>query len=214
VINYYDLRNEAADAQLSERLLGLTNNEGAYLCAWQLSALPAATWLSLGGDRLVVTVPDFLNYARLLNTGQARTLMNLPGSAAKSMVAGMAAGIPSMPKLLRLAKMDFWAIAGVLLRYDLQLLPRDFAGSVCLHSHLTDFACAFEREDFIRMFYKLAGRSGPAGFHTQQLAATASCLTRWSIPAQLLSVLCASGDRDGFVALQAATSSGPLRRDR
>lgn len=208
MIRYYDFRNEAADAVLAGRLGKLRESEGAYVTAWQLAALPHKSWARTM-ERIVVTVPDFLNYARLLNTGQARQLMGLPGSVTRSIQAGAVAGIRSIPMLGRLAKMDFWSVAQVLLRYDLNLLPSGFRGAVCLHAQLMDFACAFERQDFVRFAFAAGKKRGPCGFHTQQLAATASCLTRWQLQADVLSVLCASGDHDGYDALSAART-GPV----
>jgi hypothetical protein len=196
---YRDLRT--LDAAAAAAHLEAGGTDGAYVTAWQLAAMPGNVWQQQQ-ERLVVTVPDFLNYARLLNTGQALAVASLPGSLARSAISGILAGFGSAGNIRRVAKMDFWAVAEVLLRYDLALLPKQFSGSVCLHSHLVDFAAVFEREDFFRTFFQLAGDR--AGVHTQQLPMTLSCLARWQLAPTFVSYLCATGDLDGRSALQAA----------
>lgn len=201
---YKDLRTFTAAE--TRAIIQQPEFEGAYITAWQAASLPAEVFR---GDhrRFVVTVPDFLNYARLLNTGQALAVAMLPGGLGRSGIAGAIAGSKVLTKVLRLAKMDFWTVAEVLLRYDLELLPKHYVGAVCLHSHLTDFASVFENEKFVRKFFRLAGTS--AGIHTQQLPMALSCVARWNLAPYLVSYLCATGDVDGAAAATAA-SGNPL----
>lgn len=203
MIHYLDLRTQTAEQVLSD--VAHANFEAAYITAWQAAALGTKR---LKRGKFVVTAPDFLNYARLLNTGQAMAMAALPGSLAQSALAGGASGFQSISRLPRLAKMDFWAVAEVLLRYDFALLPKGYSGPVCLHSHLMDFAAVFDHEDFVRAFYNLAGKR--AGVHTQQLPAALSCLARWRLAPNVLSFLCATGDIDGNAALHAARESNLL----
>jgi hypothetical protein len=212
MIRYEDLRNAPAHA-VAARLSGLDSNAGAYVTAWQLAALPRTAWRDRQ-SKLIVTVPDFLNYARLLNTGQAKAVALLPGSFSTSAVSAALAGIGSMKNIPRLAQMDFWAVAESLLRYDLALVSRGFRGTICLHSHLTDFASVFEREDFLRTFFRLVRKRGSAGIHTQQLPVALSCLSRWRLVPETVSFLCASGDVDGTNALRAAKQSAMLGQIR
>ncbi|MGI8908283.1 MAG: hypothetical protein ACR2IE_17555 [Candidatus Sumerlaeaceae bacterium] len=201
---YRDLRSSsAADAQAA---LQAAANDGGYVTAWQIAIMDRQAW-SARQDQLIVTVPDFLNYARLLNTGQAVSMARLAGLT-RSAVAATQAGIGSIGKLPCLAKMDFWSVAEVLLRYDLALLPKQFQGTLCLHSHLTDFACVFERADFLRTFFNLG--TTRAGIHTQQLPSSLTCISRWQLRPSRISFLCASGDKDGAAALNLARSSDLL----
>lgn len=211
MIRYQDVRSspvEQVQTVLAE--MGGRSNSGLALTAWQMAALKPEEWQPLAG-RLVVTAPDFLNYARLLNTGQAAALAQLPGAVSRSLMAGGAAGVRMLPALPRLARMNFWAIAQTLLNYDLSLLPSQYEGPVLLHGHLADFAFAFEQETFVRGFIKKTGTRG--GIHTQQLPAALSCLARWDVKPSLLGFLCASGDEDGYIALDAALRYGRLSRE-
>lgn len=175
------------------------------LTAWQVSAL-ADNGIEIR-DHAWVTVPDFLSYARMLNTGQAAAMLRLPGSMGKAMWAGIhsAAGIALRPHLV--LGMNFWIIAEALLRYDLALLPRHFAGMQLLHSYLTDFACEYDRRAFMDMYFRLSG-SRPAGVHTQQVPLALSCLSRWGHTPAACAFVWSQADHDASAATdQFATSA-------
>ena len=184
---------------------GPAGDDGTGLCmtAWQAGALAAATVERLGG-RAVAVVPDFLQYARLLNTGQAGALAALAGG----MGCAAAAGLKAMPAVLRsplrTARQDFWVVAQALLRFDLALLPAAFRGSVLLHSYLADFAFAFDRRDLLGAHF--SGARNP-GIHTQQLPLALSCLARWGLAPHMVAFLCSPRDREGFAALASARTA-------
>ena len=170
--------------------------EGAMITAWQAVRAPAHALARLQGGVMVVA-PDFLNYARLLSTGQARAMLELPGpgSLARALSAGVRAGLGVITRPLALARQDFWTVAEVLLRYDLALLPAHLAGAPrLLHANLSDFAFAFERRDFARRATALLGAGG--GVFTQQPAMAASCLARWGVAPGVMAFLCPPGHDD------------------
>ena len=126
-------------------------------------------------DNAVITVPDFLNYARLINTGQAGALVGLAGGMGGFARAGIAASPAVLGNLPRAARKDFWVVAEALVRFDLSLIPASFRGTVMLHSYLTDFAIVFEQSHFVRAFFRIAGRvSGrdctPSSFRSRSAA--------------------------------------------
>lgn len=170
------------------------------LTAWQYSALPA-TALEKPEDAVVV-IPDFLTYARMLNTGQAATMLKLSGSLARAAGAGILASPAVMTNPLRTAKMDFWVIAESLLRYDLALVGKRFPGTILLHSYLADFAFTFNKRDFVSRFFKLAGTR--AGIQTQQLSAALTSLARWDLAPTALSYLFAPSQGDNTSILYLA----------
>lgn len=178
--------------------------DGVAITAWQAALLPAQLRSALVG-RALVTVPDFLNYARLLNTGQARAMLELPGSLVRSGMAGMRAGPAIAVQPHRLLKGDFWLIAEALVRYDLALVPGAMRGGLLLHPYLADFAFAFDQRAFMAKFFALA--VGGAGVHTQQLAACAGCLARWNLRPSAVSFLCPPGHEEIAATLASVRAS-------
>lgn len=221
MIRFADLRSldtEAARRALEElgrpeagRESGAQGDEapGACLTAWQAAALRSGGGALPPGVEIAVTVPDFLNYARLLNTGQALSMIRLPGSLVRSALAGMAAAPGLLRHPVRAARTDFWLVAQVLLRYDLALLPPRFGGTVLLHSYLADFAFLFERRDFVTGFFRRAG-AARAGVHTQQLPLALSCLARWGVEPGWCSFLYSEADGNDRAALESARRSKPF----
>lgn len=216
MIRYEDLRALSVE-EAGERLreLGSPREDtkaGAYLTAWQAAGL-RVSGSTAGGVTLAVTAPDFLNYARLLNTGQAAAMLRLSGSSGR----GLKAGVGATPVLLRrfagAAKTDFWVVAEVLLRYDLSLLPASYSGPVLLHGYLADFAFLFEQRDLVTRFFQSGGNRA-TGIHTQQLPLALSCLARWGLNASWCSFLFSPGDRDAREALGAARRSRLLESCR
>jgi hypothetical protein len=185
--------------------------DGCVFTAWQAASLPAAQRESLA-PRALVTVPDFLNYARLLNTGQARAMLELPGSLVRSGLAGMLAGPAIAARPHRLLRGDFWLIAEALVRYDLALVPRELRRNLLLHPYLADFAFAFGQRAFMERFFALAGAG--AGVHTQQLAACANCLARWNLRPASVAFLCPPGHEEiaaTLAAMRGAAHFGSTR---
>ncbi|MCX7719311.1 MAG: hypothetical protein N2111_13055 [Candidatus Sumerlaeaceae bacterium] len=177
--------------------------EAPLLTAWQAARLTPADAQRLG-SKAVVVVPDFLNYARLLNTGQAATMLGLSGSSMCMARAVTRAGlvVASRPHLA--AAKDFWLVARALAAFDLALLPRGFRGAVLLHSYLSDFAFVFEKRDFCAWFMRGAARRGIAGLHTQQLPLALSCLARWDLRPGCCAFLCPPSGAGCAEALAAA----------
>ena len=159
--------------------------DAAIVTAWQAARLAGKN--SLPADTVIV-IPDFLNYARLLNTGQAATMLKLSGSMGKAMPPGVAAALSTARTPLAAAGMDFWVIARALLTYDMALIPSAFAGSILLHSYLADLAFALNRRQFVVAFFRACKRVQP-GIQTQQLAAALSCLQNWDCPPALFQFL-------------------------
>ena len=205
---YRDLRPLAPDAF---RAAAEDATDGVALTAWQAALLPGRVRAALE-RRALVTVPDFLNYARLLNTGQARAMLELPGSLARSMLAGMRAGPAVAAQPRRLLKGDFWLIAEALVRYDLALVPGAMRGGLLLHPYLADFAFAFGQRAFMTKFFALAG--GGAGVHTQQLAMCAGCLARWNLRPSAVSFLCPPGHEEIAATLASVRVSDHFRSTR
>ena len=185
--------------------------DGVVLTAWQAALLPGRVRAALGA-RALVTVPDFLNYARLLNTGQARAMLKLPGSLGRSMLAGMRSGPAVAAQPRRLLKGDFWLIAEALVRYDLALVPGAMRGGLLLHPYLADFAFAFGQRAFMSKFFALAG--GGAGVHTQQLAMSAGCLARWNLRPSAVSFLCPPGHEEIAATLASVRASEHFKDTR
>jgi hypothetical protein len=156
-----------------------SSSRGVALTAWQCAALDGRLIHAMS-ERLLVTIPDFLNYGRMINTGQAVSLLKLSGSLPRAAISG----VRSLPALLknpiRAAKMDFWAFAEAMMRFDAALLPRGYSGPVLLHSYLADFAFLFEQRTFLEAFFRCC-RAYSAGIHTQQPATALSCLARWGL---------------------------------
>ena len=168
-------------------------SRGLMLTAWQAARAPREDLMRFSD--VVVVVPDFLNYARLLNTGQARAVLGLSGSMARTLAAGVRAGLGVCTRPLKLARQDFWIIAETLLRMDLALLPSTLEGAPrLLHPNLADFAFAFDQRDFMRRVFRLAGAGG--GVFTQQLPMAANCLARWGLEPAAVAFLCPPGHDD------------------
>jgi len=187
------LRNAAAQGAEAQSPL---------LTAWQAARLTPAEARQLGAQA-AVTVPDFLHYARLLNTGQAATLLGLSGSVTRVAWAALRAALVVAPRPHLAVGKDFWLVARALAAYDLALLPRGFCGAVMLHPYLSDFAFAFERRDFVAWFLRAAGKGRAAGVHTQQLPLALSCLARWGLRPGCCAFLCPPSGEGVAPALEA-----------
>lgn len=188
--------------------LAAAGDEALASTVWQLPQLPASTSLSF------VVAPDFLNYARLLSTGQARAMLALAGGVSSVTKAALNVAPLILANPRRAVAQDFWLIAEALTRYDFALLPRGRATVSCLHSYLTDFALVFDRADFVQRFAELARKRGPWGLWTQQPALALSACARWGVAPDYLVVLLSSHAQDALDALRLARESKHFGRTK
>jgi hypothetical protein len=204
LFDYTSMDAASLRAQLDTRRLG--PDEGALLTAWQVSALAESSGAPRASAQAVV-IPDFLNYARLLNTGNGRAMLALPGSVGASLLALARASACFALRPARIARRDFWAIAECLARYDLALLPREFRGPVFLHHYLADFAFAFEQRAFVSRLLRSFPRAARRGFVTHQLPSALSHCARWGLRPDVCAFLCAPDDGEAMRVLRAARAS-------
>lgn len=179
-----NLRIDLRDTKVTEldgAVLSFPEHVFFLITAWQWSA-----WRSHGqkndvSARLLVMVPDFLYYARLVSTGQAKTIPRLPASIPRLIKTGISCVPTGVTHLPGLARGRFWDAAEAMLAYDLGLLERSFSGEVILHYNLSDFAWSFERQSFLSAYKnKTKGRVG-WGIATQQISAALSSCARWGL---------------------------------
>ena len=174
MIVYNDMRDLAPADVAPMTKSDATESRGLALTSWQL-----ARRSSPAGLPLIVTVPDFLHYARLINTGQATSILRLPQSAIATFGGGIAAGSYLLPRISKMRKQNFWVGGQTLVTYDIGLIRSSTDATVMLHQNLTDFALFFNRHDVLRTFLcKVRKRRMAAGFHTQQPARLVSLLTQ------------------------------------
>lgn len=181
-----DLRDVATD-KLWQATKHFTARGRVLMTAWQWSQCRRLGAPADLAAKVTVVAPDFLQYARLAGLGRAPEILRLPGSLGAVAAAGVACiptGVQIFPKL---AGGDFWAGALALTRYDVGLLGRRFPGEVLLHPNLADFACFFEKADFLRRFFSMTKNCGARGIATQQVPAVlALCARHNLIPDRLL----------------------------
>ncbi len=175
-----DLRNVDI-ADLDNTVSMFPDHVVFLITAWQWSAWRARGRTMEISARLLVMVPDFLYYARLVSTGQAKEIPRLPASLPRLVKTGLSCVPTGFARLPGLARGHFWAAAEAMLAYDLGLLERKFAGEVILHYNLSDFAWSFERQSFLSAFKdKTKGREG-WGIATQQITTALSSCARWGL---------------------------------
>lgn len=180
-----DLRDQPVD-ELDAAVAEFPETVMFLITAWQWSSWNPANQFKLS-SRMMVMVPDFLYYARLVSTGQANEIARLPGSVKNLILSGLACVPMGFKELPRLARGEFWAGAEALLTYDLGLLNQRFQGDVVLHFNLADFAWLFENQRFINLYKKKAQRRPAWGIATQQISKALSCCARWNaIPDRLI----------------------------
>lgn len=180
-----DLRDQSPQ-ELTRVMAKFPASVSFMITAWQWSVWSQANQASgscpVMASRIVVVCPDFLNYARLISTGQARKIFRLPASTRRLMLAGLNSFPTGFSNLMGLAKGEFWAGAEAMLAYDIGLLPRKFEGEVLLHYNLADFAGFFDKDGFLRSFASLAKKATKWGICTQQLPTTLSMCSRNELP--------------------------------
>ncbi len=135
---------------------------------------------------LVVTVPDFLGYTRLITDRQRGELLRrLGGRGATS--ASWTGGAMT----LRHRGLGFWPVAMALLSAELTHIPRGFAGTLLLHPYLADLAIALERTDILQGLLDLMRRKPNAriGLHSNLGREAANALLLLRRVPDVLSVL-------------------------
>lgn len=141
------------------------------LSALQVRGLPGR-WRR--GERLRVTVPDFLGQSRLLSNGRHAVVLRQMGAG--GVVAAARAALP-LGATERGA--TFWVAAMGMLGAGLHAVPRDFEGTLLLHTYLTDFALSVRRLDVLERMLATCRRLRPrarVGFHTNMAAEALSAL--------------------------------------
>ncbi len=180
-----DLR-DLSPAQACAYLCGSGSGSGwdeYLLTPTQMKALPGS---SRPSERLRVTVPDFLNEARLLSTrryGEILKRMSLGGI----MVAARAA----TPLLIKERAPTFWVAAMGLLGAGLESMPTEFQGTILLHGYLTDLALSLRRLDVLGKMLIMCRRIRPqarVGFHTNIATEALNALHLLDAPIDELSV--------------------------
>jgi hypothetical protein len=141
--------------------------------------------------RLRVTVPDFLQQTRLLSGKRYSQLLRQMG------VQGLlSAGWAALPMAISEHGPKFWVAAIGLLASDLAHTPRDFSGTLLLHSYLTDLAQALERVDVVDKMLATCRRMRPrarVGFHTNLAPEAANLLPMLKTKVDEVSVLTSPG---------------------
>ena len=117
----------------------------------------------VSADDIVITVPDFLGYTRLITDHQNAELARRLG------VRGMAAaGRAAAVSVSRDRLVGFWPVADALLSAELTRIPRAFSGTLLLHPYLADLAIALDRLEMLqRMLDRIRSKRGArCGFHS------------------------------------------------
>jgi hypothetical protein len=155
---FLDLRDLPADPALR------AIRRGGPWAGFEINPAQAGPWLRHTGERIRVTVPDFLVQSRLLLSGRAGAVLRQMGIG-----GALAAGWKAAPAVVRDRGASFWAAADGLLAAALTRLPRRFHGAILLHPSLADLAITLRRPDRIDRWLAMCRAAQPAsaaGFHT------------------------------------------------
>jgi hypothetical protein len=164
------------------------------------------------GERLRVTVPNFLNQSRLLAAGRYGEVLKQMGLS-----GGMLAARAATPVLLRDRAATFWVAAMGLLGAGLQAVPVDFQGTLLLHTYLTDFALSLTRLDMLQKMLATCRSIRPRarlGFHTNMAAEALQALRLLDVPVNEVSILTSPSAPEmaaTLAALRRAGAPGALR---
>ncbi|MCC7440475.1 MAG: hypothetical protein IT285_02515 [Bdellovibrionales bacterium] len=203
-------RTEINEAVLSDR----PTAEGpglALLSAYQTQ------WLDLDvaeARQYLAVVPDFVQYARLLSSGRFQEFLDLGGARFDSMRALVMAGLRSAPSALGLARLEFWAVARLLLLHDLSMLSGWFKGRAVLHPYLTDLAVAAGAHEFLADWGTLKSASllgCRRGIWTRHAPYTLSALAAGRVKAEVLLYRDAPGAVAGRLAVESARADSHFR---
>jgi nucleoside-diphosphate-sugar epimerase/predicted dehydrogenase len=122
---------------------------------------------SMNWNQLRVTVPDFLNQARMLSGGRYQDVLKQMG--VKGVVSATSA---ALPLLFKEHGPTFWVAAMGLLGSSLKSIPKGFSGTLLLHGYLTDVALSLNRHDILDKMIALCRKRHPrarVGIHTNML---------------------------------------------
>jgi len=203
VPRYLDLRDLPGT-----RAVGAVHRGGPW-DGFEITATQAGPWLRQTGERVHVTVPDFLAQSRLLLSGRAGTLVRQLGFR-----GCLAAGLGAVPAAVRDRGASFWAAADGLLAAGLSRLPSRFRGTILLHASLSDLAITLRRHDRLDRWLAMCRASQPVarvGFHTHlgdEAAQTVAVLAHAPRAVGLL-VSPSSTKRDWCAAIRRA-AGGPV----
>lgn len=158
------------------------------------------------GERLRITVPDFLGQSRLLSAGRH-------GEVLKQMGLGgiMRAAQAATPLLMSERAPTFWVAAMGLLGAGLQGVPTQFEGTLLLHSYLTDFALSLKRLDMLEKLLVMCRKVRPrarVGFHTNIATEALNALRMLNTPVDDVSVLTSPHALDMATTLSAMRLAG------
>lgn len=123
---------------------------------------------------LRVTVPDFLNQARLLSMGRYGEVLKQLGLRAAGYAMTTAA-----KALVKERQASFWVAGMGLLRAALEQVPRGFQGTILVHGYLTDLALSLSRLETLDGMLALCRRrrrSARIGFRTNMAEEAANAL--------------------------------------
>jgi hypothetical protein len=160
---------------------------------FQVAAPQVAALMDAGVDTaaMTVVVPDFMNYARQINSGHAaRFVRNLGVRSVFSM------GMRAMRSAAADRGVTFWTVARSLLAADLASLPWDFDGTILLHSFLVDLGVALDRPDRIGpMLSQVRAKASHAslGIQTNILRDALNLLVYLETPVQSIHFLSSPG---------------------
>ncbi len=192
-----------------------TLKEAAGRPAWDEFLLGPAHMQALGrhglGDRLRVTVPDFLTQSRLLSIGRHREVLTQMG------VGGILAAARAATSVLASERAPtFWVAAMGLLAAALAVVPPHFQGTLLLHSYLTDLALGLRRLDALEKLLRGCRRRCPSariGIHTNMALEALNAISLLETPVDEVSVL-TSPNAPGMPDVFRAMRLGPEQLSR
>jgi predicted dehydrogenase/nucleoside-diphosphate-sugar epimerase len=165
--------------ELAEEPAGRFLDGGARLAPWNgylMTTSHLGPHLAMAGEKIFLTVPDFLRQTRLLMAGRHGELLKRLGAGGV-----LAAGLSAAPTILKERGVGFWAVAEGLLAGDLRRVPREFTGTLLLHGYLTDLALSVGKIDLLQRMIARCRAACPGarvGFHTNLAGEAVNALAR------------------------------------
>ena len=130
-----DIREISSDFLSLSLLRDLKKRWDAFqVLANQIRPLRSA---GISDESISVVVPDFMNYARLLNIGQPWKFFKQIG-----LRSTFPLGVRAIQSVVSDLGVTFWAVVNALLAADLAQIPSDFRGALLIHSFPTDLVVA------------------------------------------------------------------------
>jgi len=180
-----DVRPVLISRKLRRQLEGLERRwDGVQITAGQVRPLMEA---GVDTDRMTVVVPDFMNYARQINSGHAAAFLRSLGVRST-----FSMGLQAIRSVAGQKGVTFWAVAQSLLAADLARLPRDFDGTVLLHSFLADLTAGLTRGDLLASLVariRMGARFAAVGVQTNIVREVLNQLVYLEEPIQALHFL-------------------------